>query len=198
MAATPRVGRCPICVYMQLPDAFLDRCRRHDRRAIEQLHRLTFSLVMGLCRRYRRSEDEVRAAHNGAFLKIVQNLDKYRPEVPFDAWAKRVTINYLIDEWRRRRDHFAELEAAEAATRSTHNDFLEAEEAERLEAALHQLPPMTRTVFNLYAIDGYDHAEIGRMLDMSPATSRWHLMEARKKLAALLGLKPGVKNRNHG
>lgn len=183
---------------MQLPEGLLDRCRRHDRRALEQLHRLTFSLVMGLCRRYRHSEDEVRAAHNGAFLKIVQHLDKYRAEVPFEAWAKRVTINYLIDEWRRRRDHFAELEAANPASRSVPNEALDRIEAERLELALHQLPPMTRTVFNLYAIDGYDHSEIAKKLGISVATSRWHLMEARKKLAEILGLQPATKKKQHG
>ncbi len=184
---------------MKLSEAFLEKCRARDHRALAQLHRQVFSLLMGVCRRYCYNEDEIRAAHNGAFLKIVHQLDKYHPHIPFAVWARRVTINYLIDEYRKHWKYrtYTTLPAQMPDNQSTHNIILDQEEAEWLEAALHHLPPTTRQVFNLYAMDGYSHEEIGKMLHISASTSRWHLAEARKKLSQVLGLQPAQKRKNH-
>ena len=51
---------------------------------------------------------------------------------------------------------------------------------------LKQLSPSTATVFNLYVIEGYNHKEIAKLLSISEGTSKWHLSEAKKKLAVLL------------
>jgi len=55
-----------------------------------------------------------------------------------------------------------------------------------LEGFIRQLPPMTAKVFNLFAIDGYPHTEISKMLGISEGTSRWHLASARKKLQEMM------------
>lgn len=147
---------------------------------------------MGVCVRYRRSEDEAAAMVNEGFLKIIQHLGKYRESVPFEAWARRIMINTLIDDFRKNRKVNELIESRDFHdTDNDHRlvDFNLADlnfEASQLEAMIHSLPPMSKKVFNLYAIDGYGHKEVAEMLDISVGTSKWHLSFARKKLRELL------------
>lgn len=68
-------------------------------------------------------------------------------------------------------------------------DFNEADQrfdAEDLENMIRNLPPMSQKVFNLYIVDGYNHKEIGEMLNISEGTSKWHLSSARKTMKEML------------
>lgn len=145
-------------------------------------------MLMGVCRRYRKEEDEVKAMLNEGFLKLLDNLEKYRPEVPFEAWARRIMINVLIDDFRKNRkvkeliEHtdFTDIPLAEAGF-----DYNEADkqfDVEQLESFIQELPPVSQKVFNLFAIDGYTHREIGERLGISEGTSKWHLSFSRKRL----------------
>ena len=58
---------------------------------------------MSVCMRYRDNESEAAAALNDGFLKILNNIGKYDPKVPFEAWIKRIMINTLIDDFRKNR-----------------------------------------------------------------------------------------------
>ena len=80
------------------------------------------------------------------------------------------------------------LQDSRSAVRPVH-DYNQADQdfdAEQLLQLIRQLPPVTHQVFNLFAIDGYSHKEISKMLGMSEGTSKWHLSTARKKLQHLL------------
>jgi RNA polymerase sigma-70 factor (ECF subfamily) len=148
---------------------------------------------MGICRRYHTNEDDAAAALNQGFLKILTHLKKYRSHVPFEAWARRVMINTLIDDFRKNRkvkelmEHvdFSEGQWEESGAFDW-NHAEQAFDADQLESYIHQLPPVSRKVFNLYAIDGYKHTEIAELLNISDGTSKWHLSFARKKLQEML------------
>jgi RNA polymerase sigma-70 factor (ECF subfamily) len=62
------------------------------------------------------------------------------------------------------------------------NEYLHHMEAEAFAALLQRVPDMSRKVFNLFAVDGYPHAEIATMLRISEGTSKWHVSHARKVL----------------
>lgn len=142
--------------------------------------------------RYRRSEDEAAEVLNTGFLKILNNLDKYNKDVPFEAWIRRIMINTLIDDFRKNRKvkeliEYTDFEHEEIFTESV--DFNTADrmfDAEEIELLIQQLPPMSQKVFNLYAIDGYSHKEVGELLGISDGTSKWHLSFARKKLKEMI------------
>ncbi len=129
---------------------------------------------------------------NQAFLKILDNLDRLPGHVPFTAWAKRITINTLIDDFRKNRkvkELIASTSIQDLPEAQGGVDYNEADkqfDAEQLEGFIRQLPPMSSKVFNLFAIDGYPHTEISKMLDISEGTSRWHLASARKKLQEMI------------
>ena len=166
--------------------------QRGDRRAQYQLYQRCFNILMSVCIRYRRSEDEAASMLNLGFLKIVQNLGKYQEGVPFEAWIRRIMINTLIDDFRKNRKVNELIEDRDFADTDNHVGLVEFNtadldfDASELEAMIRKLPPMSMKVFNLYAIDGYNHREVGELLGISAGTSKWHLSYARSKLKDML------------
>lgn len=147
---------------------------------------------MGVCMRYQKEESEAMAALNLGFLKILQHLDKYRHDIPFEAWIRRIMINTLIDEFRKNRTVKELIEYRDFSEEKNNQLWLDTSEAEQvlnaeqLTSMLHALPAMSRKVFNLFAIDGYSHQEIGEMLGISEGTSKWHVNHARKRLQEMV------------
>jgi RNA polymerase sigma-70 factor (ECF subfamily) len=170
----------------------LNDAAKGDRRAQFQLYKRCFSVLMSVCVRYRRSEEEAAAMVNEGFLKIVNSLTKYSPETPFEAWIRRIMINTLIDDFRKNRKVQELIENQDFTDTNNHNglvDFNTADlqfEAGQLEAMIRSLPPMSQKVFNLFAIDGYGHLEISELLGISEGTSKWHLSFARQRLRDML------------
>ena len=177
---------------MNVNQQLINDCRKGDRRAQFQLYKSCFSVLMGVCMRYKKDEDEAASILNQGFLKILTNLDKYQNAAPFEAWIRRIMINTIIDEFRKNRKVKELIEHTDFSQHQVVNskvDYNLAEQkfdAERLEAFIKQLPPVSQKVFNLYAIDGYSHKEIGDMLGISDGTSKWHLSSARKKLKEMI------------
>lgn len=190
---------------MEISPALLKDCQRGDRRAQFQLYRSCFDVLMGICRRYSTDDAEASEWINLGFLKILTQLGKYRPEVPFSAWIRRIMINTVIDEFRRNRKVTELIETkdfSESPSRELPIDWNAADrqfDAEALEALIRTLPPMSRKVFNLFAIDGYSHAEIAQLLNISEGTSKWHLSSARKRIQELIhGQMNALKPISHG
>jgi RNA polymerase sigma-70 factor (ECF subfamily) len=104
---------------------------------------------------------------------------------------RRVTINCIVDEFRKKslyKDHI-EIHGDSIEFMlmpSLHDNTNNLEEV--VQSILSELNPTTRSVFNLYAIDGYKHKEIGSLLGISEGTSAWHYSEARKVLKHLLSI----------
>lgn len=173
---------------MNVPEKLLKACIKEDRRAQSELYRHCFGVMMGICMRYLKDEQEAVAALNQSFLKVLKGLEKRNPKAPFEAWLRRLTINTVIDEYRRNKKFHAHIQVEDFSEGSgyTHSlDFNEADrrlDAEEIERLIQALPPVTQQVFNLYAIDGYSHREIAKMLEMSEGTSKWHVSTARSRL----------------
>ncbi len=167
-------------------------CQGGDRKAQFQLYKSCYTSLMSVCLRYQQDEASAAAMLNEGFLKILTNLDKYRPEVSFVAWSKRIMINTLIDDFRKNRKvkelieskdfHVEEPKVSTFDWNTADQQF----DAEQLEYLIQQLPPMSQKVFNLFAIDGYSHREVAEALDISEGTSKWHLSSARQKLMEMM------------
>lgn len=175
----------------------LRACADGDRRAQNELYRLCYSPLMAVCMRYKKDRDDAAAMLNVGFLKILQNIHKYESSTPFVAWIKRIMINTLIDDYRKgKKDSVIEhRDFSERQTDIDGIDFNLADkqfDADQIRNIINELPQMTLKVFNLYAIDGYSHKEIGEMLGMSDGTSKWHLSNARQKIKEKLKDRLGI------
>ncbi|MFZ1666639.1 MAG: sigma-70 family RNA polymerase sigma factor [Flavobacteriales bacterium] len=166
-------------------DSLLADCIRKDPRAEHELYKTMYSMMMSICSRYERNRQDASARMNDGFLKVLLNLKKRRPEVPFELWARRIMINTVIDNFRKERERKAhetmDVPVNEHVGTEV-NDYLRQMEAEAFAELLQRVPEMSRKVFNLFAIDGFSHAEIAEMLGISAGTSKWHVSHARQTL----------------
>jgi len=163
-------------------ETLIGRCAKEETRAQYELYRALQPMMMSICSRYERNKQDATARMNQGFLRILQNIGKRRPEVPFEPWARRIMINTVIDEFRKDRTRKVNetLDApTERPTCIDVNEYLRDMETEAFADLLLRVPPMSRNVFNLFAIDGYGHAEIAAMLGISEGTSKWHVSNAR-------------------
>ncbi|MBK8580673.1 MAG: sigma-70 family RNA polymerase sigma factor [Flavobacteriales bacterium] len=166
-------------------DSLLADCIRKDPRAEHELYKTMYPMMMSICSRYERNRQDASARMNDGFLKVLLNLKKRRPEVPFELWARRIMINTVIDNFRKERERKAhetmDVPVNEHVGTEV-NDYLRQMEAEAFAELLQRVPEMSRKVFNLFAIDGFSHAEIAEMLGISAGTSKWHVSHARQTL----------------
>lgn len=173
---------------LEIDEALIRACQEHDRKAQHRLYRECYSFLMNICMRYQHNREDGEALLNQAFLKILNGIPKYRSEVPFALWIRRIMINTVIDEFRKNRkaNELTELadfsEPDEHYDSSTMNTYVDKMNVEELETLIGKLPDMSRKVFNLYAVDGFAHKEIAALLGMSEGTSKWHVNFARTKL----------------
>lgn len=158
---------------------------------------------MPLCFRYHKNEVDARAAFNMGFLKIIKSLEKLDlEEVIFAAWSKRIMTNVLIDDYRKNKNHKEKISIRdnerelEFHSKTGQNEAESNFGEENIMRLLDKLKPATKQVFMLYVIDGYNHREIGEMLEMSEGTSKWHLSTARKDLRELIEIQNERGNRS--
>jgi RNA polymerase sigma-70 factor (ECF subfamily) len=173
-------------------EALIARCIREEPKAQYELYRALYGLMMGVCSRYTRNRDDAASLMNQGFLKILRNLDRKRAEVPLEAWVRRILINTVIDAHRKeldRKRHETMEEAMDQLADPEVNEYLAQMESEALAALLDRVPDMSRKVFNLFAIDGYSHAEIATLLGISDGTSKWHVSHARRVLQQAIAAK---------
>ncbi|SDX35998.1 RNA polymerase sigma factor [Hymenobacter psychrophilus] len=169
-------------------DALVAGCRRGQPAAQRALYERLGHQLMGVCLRYCPSREEAEDALQLAFVKIFTRLDQFRGQGPFEAWARRIAVTTSLNLWQQHRQrglHFDLTDEAYdlPAPGGTPFDQLSADE---LVQQLHALPPGYRTVLNLYAIEGYSHAEIAELLGISEGTSKSQLSRARRLLEARL------------
>jgi RNA polymerase sigma factor (sigma-70 family) len=92
---------------MQDPSAeLLKKVQSNDRRAQLELYQLCYPVLIGVARRFRKNEEEHKTLVNNAFMKIIQNIEKYQ-DIRFFSWIKRIITNEIIDDFRRSKNYHA-------------------------------------------------------------------------------------------
>lgn len=163
-------------------------CCQGNPRAQEYLYKRWFGKLLGIPLRYTSNREESIEVLNMAFLKIFASIQNYRPaeKGTFSGWMARIVFNTTIDQVRKQANYLQKTDLNTEIELSVSNDVLGKLAADDIFQLVQQLPPATRSVFSLFALDGYKHAEIAEMLGIGEATSRWHLGQARKSLRQLV------------
>ena len=160
-------------------------CQKGDRRAQKLLFDRYGGMLKGLCRRYFSRADRAEDVFIEAMYKILTKLDQYSGKGSFEGWMRRVAVNEVLMEIRRNKSNplHHPVDWAEPSEKPA---ALEKLKEDDILALLDQLPDGYRTVFNLYAIEGYKHREIAEMLGISIHTSKSQFLMARKKMMELV------------
>ncbi len=146
-----------------------------------------FDCMMSICRRYEKDDDSAMDILNQAFIKVLKNLGGYESKYPLKPWLRKITLNVAIDKYRqkvRKREVFEDWddETPYEDTNQGTLHGLEWVESDYLQHLLSSLKDAERTVFNLFAVDGFSHKEIGEMMEITERSSIRHLTNARRKL----------------
>jgi len=173
-----------------LTPELINGCIKKDRRSQKDLYKLYYGYSMRICLRYAKSKDEAVEMVNDGFMKVFTNLHRYDRERSFNAWLSTIMINTSIDYYRAklRQLQMEELNANHELEDS--ENILSHLNYEELIKLVQRLSHAYRTVFNLFAIDGYSHEEIATMLSISVGTSKSNLFKARESLKKMLSENP--------
>lgn len=156
----------------------------------ELLYKQYCSSMMVLCKSYSKNEEDAVEVLQDGFLKIFQQIDKYdAARSSLYTWMRKIMIHTAIDFLRKQNKKNIAIEWKEKYDPVIEAEVLQRMSAQHIQWMLQHLPATTRAVFNLYVTEGYNHKEIGDLLNISEGTSRWHLSEARKYLINLLKAK---------
>ncbi len=175
---------------MHIDSELLEGCVQGDEKSQFDLYKKCYAVLYKVCQRYANDEDQISVLLNSSYLKIIRGLPNYRYDesLPFSAWIRRIAINTAIDSHRKEKKYKEAISYPDPGKSNhveIHVDYNKADlmfDADQLLQLIRNLPPMTQKVFNLFAIDGFSHREVGTMLSISIGTSKWHLSEARKQL----------------
>ncbi len=148
--------------------------------------------------RYSRSQNEALEIVNDGFYKIMTNANKYIPGLSFRGWLRKIMINACIDNFRRNEKHYHSVDISYMKIEQLTPDILSNLSEEVIVKAIQQLPPSYQIVFNLHAIEGYQHEEIAQKLNISVGTSKSNLNVARTKLKKALSLEFEIKAEQNG
>ncbi|MEM8908828.1 MAG: sigma-70 family RNA polymerase sigma factor [Bacteroidota bacterium] len=165
---------------------FLEECIAGRPHSQKLLYEHFAPKMFGICLRYASDFHQAEDILQEGFIKVFHNLHRFRKEGSFEGWMKRIFINTAIEFYRKAANSYALPLAEEVLTTNCSGKALSDLRHQDLLKVIQQLPDGYRTVFNLYAIEGYHHKEIGQLLNISEGTSKSQLARARKVLKALI------------
>lgn len=165
----------------------IEGCKKNNPHFQELLYKQNYSLFLKICARYSKDMHDAEQLLQDAYLKIFKSLASFAFKGSFEGWMKRIVINNCLDYLKSKQFNnnnkldFVE-EIGEHKLMTSENNGLSNMELNDLIIIIQSLPPMSKTVFNLFIFDGYSHKEIAQILNISVGTSQWHVNNARKTL----------------
>ena len=158
----------------------IESCIKGDRAAQKVLYDRLAPRMFPVCIRYVGDREQAEDILQEGFITLFTRLDTYKGDGSFEGWARKIFVTTALMELRRK-DALKmsdDLEMARGMKTETVTQ-LQSIGYKDLMKLITQLPPGFRTVFNMYAIEGYSHKEIGEILGISETTSRTQLSRAR-------------------
>lgn len=158
----------------------LSDCLREKPAAQKELYQLFAPPMLGVCYRYTKSMTDAEDVLQEGFIKVFKNLHQYKNNGELGGWIRRImvttAINFLKKNSRYQTELLFEAESMHAVTDANPEINME---AKALAELIRQLPPGYQTIFNLHAVEGYSHVEIGKLLGINEGTSRSQYARAR-------------------
>jgi RNA polymerase sigma factor (sigma-70 family) len=178
----------------------INGCLAGNRRDQELLYRRYAAKLYAVCLQYSGNNEEARDILQDGFIKIFENLVHYKHEGSFEGWMRRITVNTALEKFRSRHNLYRvdDIDLIQEPDAEPDNEDYAGLEAADLLEMIRELTPKYRMVFNLYAIEGYSHKEISKMVNISEGTSKSNLSRARvilqRRVESLTGITKRVAN----
>lgn len=164
----------------------LKALRKQDPKAQRQLYEKYSSRMLGLCVRYAGDEMIAEDIMVEGFMRVFNKIDQFNSDGSFEGWIRRIMVNESLGYLRKQKRILEDTLSDEAVNIPDYNLADQDLHAEELLHMISELPVGYRTVFNLYAIEGYSHGEIAVMMNVSESTSKSQLHRARALLQKMV------------
>jgi RNA polymerase sigma-70 factor (ECF subfamily) len=141
--------------------------------------------MMGVCLRYTGNRETARDLLHDGFIRLFKKINTYKREGSFEGWMRKLFVNVAL-EYLRKKDALRKYDEDMGTVQATDYTVFEKISADELMRKIAALPVGFRTVFNLYAIEGYLHHEIAELLHITESTSRSQYVRARMLLQKMI------------
>lgn len=160
-------------------------CKNQDRIFQKYLYHKYSEVFLKICCRYAKDFHDAEQLLQDGFLKIFEKIKQFKYKGSFEGWMKKIIVNTCLDHLRSKQ--FKDQERTMFFEENIYSFTSQAEALEKIDldeliGIIQTLPPMSRAVFNLFAIEGYPHKEVAEKLNINEGTSQWHVSYAKKIL----------------
>lgn len=157
-------------------------CQKGDKKSQYLLVKRYSSMMMGVCRRYARDADMAKDMLQESLILVFKHIEKFEGKGSFEGWIRKITVRaslqWIDKKWYRNEQN---LVGMLPETKIDPDAFMH-HDSNIILGMVNSLPKKYSVVFNLFVVDGYNHSEIAEALEIKEATSRSHLLRARKML----------------
>lgn len=167
-------------------------CKQGSKKACYELYRLYSKAMLNVAFRILDSMDEAEDVLQESFLDAFNMVKDFRQETTFGLWLKQIVVNRSINLLRKRKIEWVEMESEQLENIADEQQPDEEDmqyKVAQVKQAMQLLPEGYRVVLSLYLLEGYDHEEIGQILNISENTSRTQFLRAKRKLSEVLRIK---------
>jgi RNA polymerase sigma factor (sigma-70 family) len=167
-------------------------CKQGSKKACYELYRLYSKAMLNVAFRILDSMDEAEDVLQESFLDAFNKVKDFRQETTFGLWLKQIVVNRSINLLRKRKIEWVEMESEQLENIADEQQPDEEDmqyKVAQVKQAMQLLPEGYRVVLSLYLLEGYDHEEIGQILNITENTSRTQFLRAKRKLSEVLRIK---------
>ena len=171
-------------------------CLNNSQKAQRDLYERYSSLMFSICLRYVGNHPQAEDIMISGFMKIFGNINQFQGKGSFEGWMRKIMVNESLAFIRKNKSMYLEVDIQVVDYEPNYGRLGDRLEADDLIKLVDELPVGYKTIFNLYAIEGYSHKEIAEMLDISVNTSKSQLSRARTLLQSKLIETEKILNNN--
>lgn len=159
-------------------------CRKKEAKGQRFLFERESRIMLTVCKRYVGDGSTAEELMLIGFMKAFEKMDQFKEDGSLQGWIRRIMVNTCLEWIRKNKSLYKEVDIEDAEHELDYDSASNSLESEELMQMVLELPQGYRTVFNMYAIEGYNHQEIANALGISENTSKSQLSRARKLLQA--------------
>jgi len=160
-------------------EKLIQDCAAGKQQAQARLYHLFSPKMYGVCLRYAKDASEAEDNLQEGFLKVFTKIKTFRGEGSFEGWIRRIMVNISLEKYRKQHLLHSVEDMSIYAQTSSDEDIVSNISANDLLELIQELPPRYRMVFNLYIVEGMQHNEIAKTMEISEGTSKSNLARAR-------------------
>ncbi len=163
--------------------AIICRAQQGDQQAFYQLYQKYHRKVYAICWRMLADKDSAEDVCQEVFVQLWQKISNFRGDSKFSTWLHSVTSNIVLGHLRKHKNWLQRIFSIEDQTiQDVAVEMEDTIELTALDTQIARLPERARLVFVLFAVEGYRHEEIAKMLDMAVGTSKAQYHRAKSLL----------------